>query len=672
MLFALPTFFGALLLFVVEPLLAKWLLPTLGGNPATWAACMATFQGLLLAGYGYAHLSTRLSAGRSQATLHALLVAAAGVTAFAARSPGPPELGGLPPAIAVPWLLLRVAGLPFVMLAATAPLLQRWAAATWQRSPHSLYAVSNAGALVGLLGYPFAVEPFLGVDAQLWWWSAAFLGFGAAMITVCVRVGQALPDPAREAPSMGEADPAPRPATELRWLGYAFIPSAMLLAATNHITVDIAATPLLWVVPLALYLASFIVAFGGWRPSFRGPTLALWALGALGLGVNGFAQAGAPLARQLGATLVALLGCCLLCHGELALARPSAAWLTRYYLVIALGGALGGVFVSLVAPVVFADYYELELVAVGTFWVLFVASRAPESGAWPRLHRAALLLGAGLCLPLLATNVVVRMQGESPQGRVVERRRSFLGPLRVVDLPEGRILTHGRIQHGMQLRDATQRRSPTMYFGPGTGLALAMERHLPDRARRIGVVGLGIGTIATYGRAEDALRFYELDANVADVARHDFTFLADSAAHIDIVMGDGRLSLAREAPQAFDLLVLDAFSSDSVPVHLLTTEAFSVYLRHLATDGLLLANVSNRYLAVERVVRASARAHGLSCVVIETQTDAVRHVSHVAWALMARDPGALEAVAHGVPLVAATTPDVLWTDDRASLLALIR
>jgi len=663
---ALPAFFGAALLFVVEPMLAKWLLPTLGGNPATWSACVASFQLLLLAAYLYANQLARWSP-RTQATAHLVVLVVAmfaGLFATSTASIGP----SLPPALSVSWLLLRRAGLPFFALAATTPLLSHWVALD-RRPAHGLYAVSNAGALVGLLGYPFLVEPFWDVGVELRAWAVGFVLFVVTMMPSCARALRARVDaPSTDPQELGEA---PSFAEHARWLAYSFVPSVLLLAATNHITVDVAATPLLWVVPLALYLGSFIVAFGAWRPSWRGPVLGAWIVGALGLATNAYSQGSTALYRQIGATLLALAAAGVACHGELAHDRPRPARLTSYYLTIALGGALGGAFVSFVAPFVFADYYELELGAVATFVVLVVAARTEARDPWTRPERLTLFLGCGVCLPLLVVGLLVRLSPALRDGTVVERRRSFLGSLRVVDVRDGRILTHGRIQHGMQLRDPALRRTPTMYFGAGTALERAMIFGA-DRPRRIGVVGLGVGTIAAYGKPGDRLRFYELDPNVVDIARRDFTFLADSAANIDVVVGDGRLSLSKERDAAFDVLVLDAFASDSVPVHLVTREAFAIYARVLAADGLLLVNVSNRHLAVDRVVRGSAQANGLASVFVETATSAREHVAHVEWAVAARDRTYLARVLGRASDVLPKLPDVLWTDTRASVLSILR
>jgi hypothetical protein len=663
---ALPAFVGAALLFVVEPMLAKWLLPTLGGNPATWSACVASFQLLLLVAYSYANQLARYSR-RTQAAVHlGVLVVAAFIGLFATSTVATDS--SLPPALSVSWLVLRRAGAPFFVLAATTPLLSHWVALE-RRPAHPLYALSNAGALVGLLGYPFLVEPFWDVGVELRAWAVAFVVFAVTMMPSCVR---ALRAPI-EAPSpvLHDLGDAPSFAERARWLAYAFVPSVMLLAATNHITVDVAATPLLWVVPLAVYLGSFIVAFGAWRSSWRAPVLVLWILGALGLATNAYSQGATALYRQIGATLLALAAAAVACHGELAHDRPRPARLTSFYLTIAVGGALGGAFVSFVAPLVFADYYELELAAIATFVVLVVAARAGARDPWTRPQRLTLFLGCGICLPLLSVGLLVRLSPAMRDGRVVEKRRSFLGSLRVVDVEGGRLLTHGRIQHGMQLRDPALRRRPTMYFGPGTALARVMTDGA-DHPRRIGVVGLGVGTIAAYGKPGDRLRFYELDPNVVDIAHRDFTFLADCAASVDVIVGDGRLSLSREPDAAFDVLVLDAFASDSVPVHLVTREAFAIYARVLAADGLLLVNVSNRYLAVDRVVRGSAAANGFASVFVETVTNAREHVSHVEWAVAARDPALLSRVMGATPNVVPKSPDVVWTDTRASVLSILR
>jgi hypothetical protein len=665
LLLALPVFGSACLLFAIEPMLAKLLLPTLGGAPATWAACMVAFQLLLVGGYAYVHLGARYLDVRRQAAVHIGLMVAAAVFLFQSRLGAAPELGSGPWALAVPWLIVRRIGLPYLALASTAPLLARLAPSLG-RPNRALYAVSNAGALLGLLAYPFVLERFVALPVQLALWAAGFLLFGLSVLPACVAASRAAPS------SRPGARRVERWQSQLHWLLGAFVPSALLLAVTNYITVDVAATPLLWVVPLALYLLSFILAFSPLNVALRGPSLAMWVIGSLWLSRNAFAQAAVPLVGQVMPALLALLGAALLCHGELARSRPDDAEPTRYFLILASGGVLGGAFVSLLAPLVFSDFYELEVAEVAMFLLLLGAVRRRGAAEYSRQSRLLAYLGCGVCLPLIAGETWVRHAASGPGGRVVERRRGFLGPLRVVDVAQGRVLTHGRIQHGMQLHAPAQRRSATMYFGAGTGVQRVLDGVRLERPRRLGVIGLGVGTLASYGRRGDSLRFYELDPNVIELARRDFTFLADSAATITIVPGDGRLALGREASDSFDVLVLDAFSSDAVPIHLLTRQAFELYAQRLAPDGLLLANVSNRHLAVDRVVRASARAAGLSCVVVETSANALGHVVHVVWAVMARDESQVTRLLGDLRPLPDNEPEIAWTDSRASVLSALR
>lgn len=666
LLLGVPVFASACLLFAIEPMLAKLLLPTLGGSPATWAACLVAFQLLLLGGYAYAHWGARFLSVRGQAVVHALLLLLAAGASFQARLGATPELDGLPLGLAVPWFVLRRIGAPFVVLASTAPLLARWARPL-ARSGHALYSVSNAGALCGLLAYPLLLERFVALPVQFSLWAAGFLLFGLSLLPVCAIVARRADDSAPPI-VVGLRLPLGR---RLHWLACAAVPSALLLAVTSYISVDVAATPLLWVVPLALYLGSFIVAFSELNRVVRGPALVMWLTGSLWLSLNAFAQGAVSLLSQVTPALLALSGASLLCHGELSRGRPGDDEPTGYFLILASGGVLGGAFVSLLAPLLFADFYELEVASVATFVVLLVGLRRRDATAFSRSARRLVYLGCGLCLPLLGAETWLRHGDGVRGGHVVERVRGFLGPLRVVDVAEGRVLTHGRIQHGMQLR-GPQRRVATMYFGAGTGVQRVLDGVRLERPRRLGVVGLGVGTLASYGRRGDTLRFYELDANVIDLARRDFTFLRDSAAQVTVVLGDGRLALAREAPHAFDVLVLDAFSSDAVPVHLLTRQAFDIYAEQLGPAGVLLANVSNRHLAIERVVRAGARAVGLSCVVVETQKSARGHGVHVVWAVMARDATLVSQLLGDLPLKAETEPDVLWTDSRASVLSVLR
>jgi hypothetical protein len=661
-------FGGAFLSFVAQPLLAKWLLPAFGGSPGTWAACMLFFQTVLLAGYaGAAELASRRGAERFALRVYAAFALAAGGCALASRTLPALAASRLPAALSIALTLALQVGAPYLLLSSTAPSLQRWAAACGMRAPQRLYAVSNAGSLLALLAYPALIEGALPLPMQYRLWAYACALFALALASCAFITSRAALAQAAEA-----AVPQPSAARGWQWAACAFVPSVFLLAATNHITVDIAPTPLLWVLPLALYLLSFILAFAGSVTPQRGWLLPAFIVVSIGLGYNAFAEGSASLFRQLGFSLGALFIAALLCHDALVRTRPADRELTGFYVWIALGGALGGLFVSLIAPLIWNDYYELELATLLTYALLLWFGRAEGGQAGGPARRRWLQLGLGICAPLLAASVLLRASSEGHTGRVLERRRSFLGALRVTQFDVGRMLTHGRIRHGMQLADPARHGWPTMYFGRGTAVARVLEHHAVDRARQIGVVGLGVGTLAAYGRAGDTLRFYELDPNVVEIAQHWFTFLKDSRAHTRFELGDGRLLLAQQPDQHFDVLVLDAFSSDAVPAHLLTREAFGIYVRQLASDGVLLANVSNRHLAVDRVVRAAARAHGLACEVVETPADAQNFVSKVRWAVMARDPAALAQLLEGLPPAAASGEDVLWTDARTSLWSILR
>lgn len=690
---AISAFSGAALLFVVQPLLAKWLLPWFGGSPGTWAACMVFFQGMLLAGYAYAHGLVRLGSLRAQRAVHALVVLGAAVLAAQASELKAPA-GGAEPPLQIARLLFAQVGASYFVLATTAPLAQHWAAALG-REPYALYALSNAGSLLGLIAYPFAIEPRADLPAQLAAWTYAFLGY-AALSLVLLALARPRPDAARSIPrsiplsSRAPVEPEPSARTHLRWLGLSLAPSALLLAVTTHITVDVAAVPLLWVAPLALYLITFIVAFSRLGPRARGPMLVLYGLAVIGLGFGSFAQGSAPLWQQLGAPCLALFAAGLLCHGELARTRPAPEHLTRYYVVIALGGALGALAVSWLAPALLDDDYELEAIALLVFALLALEARAARAehaprapaahailawSAWSAGQRRALYLGLGLGAPLLLAGLTLRAGSDTAQGQVIERRRSFLGALRVIDTREGRWLAHGRIRHGMQLRGRPEPgaplvATPTLYFAPGTALERVFTLHATDRPRALGVVGLGVGTIASYARAGDRIRFYELDPHVVDLAQRRFTFLRDSPARVELALGDGRLTLAREPAQRFDILVLDAFASDAVPVHLLTREAFALYARHLAPGGVLIANASNRHLAIDRAVCGAAAANGLTARVVETAADAASHRERVRWVVMMRDPDQLAALLEGLPHTAPGTP-AIFTDQKASLLSLL-
>lgn len=663
---------SALLLLLVQPMLGKRILPWFGGSPGVWSSCLLFFQAGLFLGYATAHGLVRRASPRVQlAALLGLSAVSAMLLPLGPNAGERPDLAGAQPELAVLGLLAMHVGLPYLLLSSTAPLVQHWYERATSRSPYALYALSNAGSLLGLLAYPFLLEPAFDLERQSAIWSALFALYALGLLGVCsFALARRSRAPADTAPER-----APAPLTikrQLSWFALAALPSVLLVSGTNYITVDVAAGPLLWVLPLGLYLMSFIAAFGAERLTSRGLLLPIWAASTAALGLALFAQGMAPLAHQLATVLAALFAGCLLCHAELWRARPPAAQLSYFYLVIAAGGAAGGLFVALLAPRLFRGFFELQLAVLAIYVVLLAIVGSERVSLHKRREQRWLWLGLGLGTSLVAATFWADGKDRTRTGTVIEQRRGFYGVLRVTQLADVTVLTHGRIRHGMQFRDPARRRAPTMYYGPESGAGRVLLGHARERARNIGVVGLGVGTIAAYGRPGDRLWFYELNPDVIDVAQQRFSFLRDSAARVQLVQGDGRVVLEREPPREFDVLVADAFSSDSVPAHLLTAEAFSIYLRHLRPDGLLLVNVANRHLEIGRVVAGAARRHGLALRIADTPSDAARGYSRARWAVLARDRAALDAVlpqSEAVPLEGAP---VAWTDTFSDLLSVLR
>jgi SAM-dependent methyltransferase len=670
-LHAFTVFAGALLLLAVQPMLGKRLLPWFGGSPAVWSACLFFFQTLLLLGYALADQLVRRANPRAQLlAVLALLGCALGALPI---GPGPGERpeATAQPALEVLALLLRDAALPYVALATAAPIVQHWHLHATGRSPYPLYAVSNAGSLLGLLLYPFAIEPRFDLDRQVALFSAAFWVFAAALSATGalaarrVRAGQ---NDASAGAGASGFEQGLRSAPYARWFALAALPSALLLAGTNQITLDLAAGPLLWVLPLALYLLSLVIAFGAPRLCARGVLLPAFTVSTAALGVAVFEQGAVSLLQHLAAVFTGSL----LCHGELVRARPDGVHASRFYLTTAAGAAAGSLFVALLAPQLFASLLELPLVLIGTYGMMLVAVRGERDPRRGRRERRWVWFGLGLTAALFLATSWATASGRSDAGRVLEQRRSFFGVLRVSELPDATVLTHGRIRHGMQFRDPARRQEPTLYYSRGSAAGRALLAHASDRARAIGVVGLGAGTLAAYGRAGDRIRFYEIDPDVVAIARRHFSFLRGSGAAIEVAAGDARLALEREAAQRFDLLLIDAFASDSVPAHLLTVEAFAIYLRHLRRDGVLLVHIANRHLDLARVVAGAARRHGLPWRVVETQSDAERGAARTRWALLARDRAVLDRAAAGAAGLPLDGPPLAWTDAFSDLVRVLR
>jgi hypothetical protein len=680
--FALTVFVSAFLLFQIEPLISKFILPWFGGSPAVWTTCLLFFQVVLFCGYAYAHLSTRYLAPRARVLVHCGLLALSVVLLHVAPGEQYKPLDAAQPTTLILGLLSATVGLPYFALSSTGPLLQAWFSAAYPtRSPYRLYALSNLGSLIALLSYPFVFEPAFDVLTQAHLWSWLFGGF-ALLCAVCAL--KALPALASAQKRLG-ALPAVASSSErtswldrARWIGLPACASLALLATTNHVTADVAVIPFLWVVPLSLYLITFIIAFDHerWyrRRLFAVLTVALClAVGCLD-----------PLRDLLEAvhydfTFVddlvlhfsALFCVCMVCHGELVRARPNPIKLTEFYLSIAAGGALGGVFVSLIAPAIFSTFFEWTLALLVSFALgVWVAYDAGTRRRWGLAGAAA--VGA-FTLAGLAGIFYEQLDTDAPLAVL----RNFYGVVSVYeadkDDPELHhfSLAHGIVVHGRQFAAPEKRRQPVAYYAPRTGVgrALSYFQKLPDM--RVGVVGLGVGTVAAYAGAGQSIRFYEINEQVERLAEKYFSFLSDSAGQTKIVLGDARLSLEREPSQGFHVFVLDAFSGDAVPAHLLTKEAFAIYLRHLRPDGVIAVNITNRHLDLAPVVLAVAEQYHLQTVRVFTEPNGKELAYRADWMLLTRNAAFIAETKAAPPPDARPRAPLLWTDHYSNLFQIL-
>ncbi len=570
-----------------------------------WTTCLVFFQTVLLAGYAYADAGMRVGS-RRQAYLHVLLLAASLACLPILASSGWKPRGDEEPIGRILLLLAATIGLPYFLLSTTTPLVQAW---YWRRFrtavPYRLFALSNSSSLAALLGFPLVFEPAFDLRMLGWGWSFGYAAF--ALLCGALALGSLNGESAE--PSK-EKTSALALRAQLGWLGLSAMGSVMLLAVTNHITQNIASVPFLWVVPLALYLVTFILAFDHPRWYVR-----RFFFAAAGVAVPAMAYfvPSLHLAVAVPVYLAGLFAACMFCHGELARSRPDPAHLTRFYLMISLGGALGAGLVAIVAPLVLPGYFELGIALVALALML----------AW-RLRGRVMLAGAAAALATVV--LVVSGAYDYTRGiRVMER--DFYGVVRTADHEEPvryRSMYHGAIMHGGQLLDEAWRATPADYFSPGSGYGrvfTTLREMRPHRPLSVGVIGLGAGVLAAWMKPGDRLVFYEISPRVVQIARREFTFLADTAARTEIVMGDGRLSLEREPPRAYDVIGVDAFSGDSVPMHLLTREAMAVYAKHLKPDGVIVFQATNRYIDLLPVVKRVAAEYGFEAVNVSDTPD---------------------------------------------------
>jgi hypothetical protein len=705
-LFAACVFSSAFLLFLVQPMVGKRILPWFGGVPGVWTLCLAFYQVTLFLGYAYGHVLARFLSPRAQPWVHGVVLLAA--LAALPVLPGVewrPE-GAEGPTVRILAMLAVNVGVPFLFLSASGPLIQAWfVRAAPGRSPYVLYAVSNAGSFLALLSYPFLIEPAFPLTSASGAWSVGLLALGVPVLACAWLAGRSLPIgvPLHDAEQQGTrvAAGGTEPPAWWLWIALSACAVVLLMGVTNELCLDIASIPFLWVAPLAVYLVTFIVCFSAeaaparpWVVGGAALSLFLWAWFGTSPLVSMTAGVG-DIGTIIGLHTLLLLFHCLALHRDLYAIRPAPEQLTAYYLCISLGGALGGIFVGIGAPRWFSDYYELPI-GLAACWVLlavcWLRANAGTGFAWRRIAAAAAVAVATAIWLVWAPPDIKR------PGQIVLQLRNFFGVLRVVDMEapgsrgQHRRLNSGTTMHGLQFQYPPRRGMPSLYYSEFTGVGFAMRAVQQRGVARVGVVGLGVGTLAAYGRPGDVFRFYEIDPDVTQIARDPrwYTYLRDSRASVEIIPGDARLSLETEiehrgSPQ-LDLLVLDAFSSDSIPVHLLTREAFAIYTQALRKDGLLAVHVSNANLELSPLVFRLGAAVGMEALVVSNREPARPMQARATWVLLARTPALLAAaesaatarrdatgdpfIRRGQPNDVATAP--LFTDDFSDVFGLLK
>ena len=672
---AATIFLGAFLLFQVQPIISKMILPWFGGGPAVWTTCMLFFQVLLLGGYAYAHYLISSKNLRRQTIIHVAILVIAALTLPISPAASWKPLDGTQPTLRILLLLAANVGLPYFILSSTGPLVQAWYARIYSgQSPYRLYALSNIGSLGALLTYPFFVEPTLTTYSQGWVWSAGFVVYAALCAGLAIVAGRFIStdDAVSESTQLDFApdQAAPSAGHRMAWLFLPAIASMMLLAITNHLCQDVAVVPFFWVAPLSLYLVSFIICFDHPRWYIRRFWAGLLAVATFGLclvmlgdQVDSFLELirVAPLLAKLGVTiafddiisdivveaavyLVVLFLICMVCHGEMVRCKPAPRHLTTFYLMVSAGGALGGLFVALVCPQIFSTFIEMGIGLILAFMLALVVIADTFWDAWilDRLWKQCVAFAT--CFALLI--VVVRAQFATFSSDSVISLRNFYGMLSVDEDDVGEPLLHirellnGHILHGSQFVDEDRSQNPTTYYDEESGIGLAISRFPSPDPKRVATVGLGAGTIAAYATEGDFYCFYEINPNVRLLATTQFTYLSDAqrrGAGIGIELGDARISLERQDNQQYQIIALDAFSGDAIPAHLLTREAFAEYQRHLTDDGVIAVHISNRHLDLMPVVGGVAQYYDFSMLLVETYDDGLSGEAGSDWLLLTRN-----------------------------------
>jgi hypothetical protein len=724
LVFAATILVSAFLLFQVQPLISKFILPWFGGSPSVWTTCMLFFQIVLFGGYAYAHLLTKYLSHRAQAIVHLSLMAVAILLMLPTIAPAVSwkPLDGSNPTGRILLLLAAKVGLPYFVLSTTGPLVQAWFARTWpERSPYRLYALSNIGSLAALVTYPFVFEPAFASDTQAGLWTGAFglfavlCGLSAAWIFRLRHdahpsatadaapessTGGLLTDPA----AMGTTLTSPSPARRVLWIALPACASLMLLATTNFVCQDVAVMPFLWVIPLSLYLLTFIISFD--HPRWYRPfamSIATLALCILSAGAAytllylAQEQFHAPdlhfnFVEELTLYLSTMFCACLMCHGQLVRLRPDPKHLTAYYLLISAGGAIGGIFVSLIAPQIFATHFEWTLALAASILVaatvaisqsvaisqIKLPSFAPSKNpTWQRATYALVALA-------VIGGAYWLIQGAAASSDLVYAGRNFYGTVAVYESDKDdprwhrRTFFSGSTAHGKQLMEPDKHRTPISYFAPHTGIGRTLTYFQSRPDTRVGVIGMGVGVLASYAKPGHYFRFYEINDQVDYIAHEYFTYLGDCEGKVDVVLADARLALEQELaadkPQHFNVLALDAFNGDAPPVHLLTDEAFEIYLQHLEPDGVIVVNITNRYINLVPVVNAVAKKHGLGVTRVMTPYEDEKMLNRTDFMMLTRNQEFLAA--HPPVLIEESLqPEYevpLWTDKYSNLFTILK
>jgi hypothetical protein len=679
MFYAIVIFISAFLIFLVQPLIAKQILPWFGGSAAVWGTCLLFFQSALLAGYAYADVLTRYLSLKRQVLLHGVLLLVAALTMPIIANDSWRPLGNEEPILRILGLLLVTIGLPYFLLASTTPLIGAWYWRRFQTSaPYRLFALSNFASLLALLGYPFLIEPWLGNRETAWMWSVLFVIFAILCFALGrFTVNQSAPSLVDEAnPNATQVKPISdphhriQPTQWLRWVALSAIGSALLLGVSSHLTQNISSAPLLWVVPLSLYLITFIISFDHPRWYLRVIYLPLAIV---------LVPLMAWLSDSLNLKLVTpiyacgLFVVCMVCHGELARLKPHPSKLTTFYLSISIGGALGSLAMAVIAPLLFTGYFELYAALIAaTIVAFFIPIGQKSRDRWLAKGISGIVIVAVSALSWMG------IQDYTLGVRFMER--DFYGVVRTRDNSTGsdfRSLIHGAIAHGGQLLAEELQMTPSSYYGPTSGYGRVFNS-LPDTPKQVGVIGLGAGALAVYAKPGDHWVFYEISPSVVRAAEKDFTFLEKMKGTHEIVIGDGRLSLDRESPRQFDILAMDAFSGDSIPTHLITKEAMEIYMKHLKPNGVIVFQATNRFVDLLPVARNLADAHGLSIVLVtdspEFETGPEYWLAHTDQVIMTRNTALLNSdkIKSGAVEIPKHKSFPMFTDDYINLLRLFK